>query len=546
MNLARPALCALLFAGALAGRSTANDTLFTTVMPSGWCGTALVATGDVDGDGRPDLAESDGATLRWISGVNGSIVRSAVVGTFQGSHVVLADAGDLDGDGVSDVFVGLESASAFSGATAQPIWQIGSPSLAFGHAVARIDDRDGDGRSEVLVGVAEMIAWGGGDIIHYGYEGEGRVEVRSGASGALLVTLRPPGGSGHGFGGSIAVVDDVDGDGSPDLAIAPFYQPSSFPGPFGAGGDVRFYSGATLAPIGSIAAPPYASTRVTALGDLDGDGVGEVALARIWEAVDVVSPVTGATIRVHTPPGTSDRNGQSVLDLGDVNGDGVADYAIGAPQPAQYGWGMTVDNGPGAVRTYSGATGAVLQTLAGTEPFGRFGWSLATVGDVDGDLVTDLVIGAQQAARVVAISGSEQNSAPNAFCVGGLLTGTQRARLQHTGTTSVAANDFALVATDALPGQSGLFVDSPRASMTPFGAGWRCIGSPFFRLGPVVTVGSGGSATRALDLNSPPASGGAGAIGPGTTVYFQFLFRDLLPNHGGRNASSALAVTFAP
>jgi hypothetical protein len=189
---------------ALASHSVANDTLFTAAVQSPKSGTTLIRIGDIDGDGRPDLAESDGIAVRWISSANGSVVRSVPVGAYAGEHIALADAGDLDCDGVSDLAVGLAGARAYSAATGQLLWQIQSSSLAFGHALARIADRDGDGRPEILVGVPEMIVWGGGDVIHVSYQGDGRVEVFSGASGAPLATITPPPGSTRGFGGSIA------------------------------------------------------------------------------------------------------------------------------------------------------------------------------------------------------------------------------------------------------------------------------------------------------------------------------------------------------
>ena len=547
MNHARTLLVPSLVASILAGLCAANDTLFTAAVQTSWSGTALARVGDIDGDGRPDLAESDGLVVRWISGASGALVRSAPIGAVPGAHVALADADDLDGDGVSDLAVGLEGLRAYSGATGQLLWQINSPSAGFGHALARVGDRDGDGRAEILVGVPEMLVWGGGDVVHTWYQGEGRAEIRSGASGALLRTILPPAGVGFGFGGSLAVLDDLDGDGQADLAIAPFYQPVSIPGPFGAGGDVRLYSGATLAPIGSFPEPTNRSTRLTALGDLDGDGFGELALARVWEFVDIVSPATGATLRTHAAGTLYDRVGQCTLALADIDGDGVTDYAIGAPEPPQVGGlGLTIDVGPGIVRVYSGATGAELQVLAGALPYGRFGWSLAAAGDLDGDQVEDLFVASPGVPRVAALSGSTLNSVPNAYCVGGQLVGTQRAQLASSGTTSVAANDLVLVATNALPGKTGLFVYGLRSSFDAFGGGWLCVGAPIFRLGPVALTNGSGAATHALDLNAPPASGGPGALGIGTTACFQFLFRDPLTNHGGRNATNALAVTFAP
>lgn len=533
----------------LAPGASANDTLLVSPTPPLRTGGAVVQAGDLDGDGVTDLAETNGSVVRWISGASGAVLGSATLPQgFAGYHTALLAAGDLDGDGAPDLVAGIEGVTAFSGATAQVLWSLTSPSQGFGHALARLDDRDGDGVAEILVGVTEMIVWGGGDVVNSGYGGDGRAEVRSGASGALLATITAPPGAGRGFGGSVAAIDDLDGDGRRDLVIAPLYQTGpTIPGPYGASGDVRVFGSSNLAELSAFTVPPSRSTRVTALGDLDGDGIGEIALAQIHERVRIFNPATGALVRTHLGQTAYERVGQAVEDLGDLDGDGVGDYAIGsAPLQLSPPTIASFDGGPGVVRAHSGATGNVLWTIAGTEANGAFGWSLASMGDLDGDQLADLAVGSPGVSRVEVVSSSIANSTPNAYCLGGLLSGAQRARLLHAGSTSVAADDLVLVATNALPGQSGLFAYSRSAAFTSFGAGWRCIGSPFFRLGPIVTADASGSASHALDLGAPPASAGPGSIAIGTTVHFQFLFRDLLPFHGGRNASSALAVTFTP
>src|SRR5262249_46453381 len=68
----------------------------------------------------------------------------------------------------------------------------------------------------------------------------------------------------------------------------------------------------------------------------------------------------------------------------------VPDFIVGAPG---------FDNGPkkqhaGQVTIYSGATRASLKTIVGKKAAGNFGWSVAGAGDVNGDGVRDVVVGA--------------------------------------------------------------------------------------------------------------------------------------------------------
>lgn len=91
--------------------------------------------------------------------------------------------------------------------------------------------------------------------------------------------------------------------------------------------------------------------------------------------------------------GTSrdDNFGRSMDALGDINGDGLSDFVVGAHRP-----GFSGGSKNGSVFVYSGIGGELLYRIDGQGPFNndRFGTSVAAVGDVDGDGTTDFMVGA--------------------------------------------------------------------------------------------------------------------------------------------------------
>lgn len=120
------------------------------------------------------------------------------------------------------------------------------------------------------------------------------------------------------------------------------------------------------------------------------------------------------------------------------------------------------------------------------------------------------------------------------------------ARITLEGSSSIAANEFALRATGAVPGQHGLFFYGRQATQLPFGNGLLCVGGTVWRLLPAQAVDAQGQALRALDFGLPPVGSGPGQILPGVLQLFQFWYRD--PAAGGArfNLTDALAVHFCP
>ena len=82
--------------------------------------------------------------------------------------------------------------------------------------------------------------------------------------------------------------------------------------------------------------------------------------------------------------------GWAVVRIGDVDDDGIGDFAVGAPLADDAG----TDNG--RVYVYRSRTGLGTQDeiLEGPAMTGQFGYSLSAAGDLDGDGVDDLLVGA--------------------------------------------------------------------------------------------------------------------------------------------------------
>lgn len=146
-----------------------------------------------------------------------------------------------------------------------------------------------------------------------------------------------------------------------------------------------------------------------AIGDQNGDGASEYIIGAILNTEGgpfagkayVYDGASGALI--HTVVGSAfERLGFAVNGGDDFDGDGIPDYVIGAPG---------VGSNPARVLVLSGADHSVIRELT-DGPFTFFGFDIGLAGDVDGDGVGDLVIGAALgdptfAGRVDLISGAD-------------------------------------------------------------------------------------------------------------------------------------------
>ncbi len=140
------------------------------------------------------------------------------------------------------------------------------------------------------------------------------------------------------------------------------------------------------------------------------DGDGGLKRGAIW----VLFLNTDGTVKAHQKisdaqggfTGTldhEDRFGWSVASLGDLDGDGVGDLAVGALEDDPYGppgrseigavWVLFL-NTNGTVKSHqkiNSTQGGFTGTLDDGD---NFGWSVASLGDLDGDGLGDLAVGA--------------------------------------------------------------------------------------------------------------------------------------------------------
>lgn len=318
--------------------------------------------------------------------------------------------------------------------------EYGDADSRLGSRIANVGDYDSDGYPDRLFGCPELghaFLYSGAPDPYFG--GIPELGIPPLELSGLIAKLE----GGPGFGTAAVGGFDLDLDGKPDFAISQS----------GAGGNVTFFRGGDGSVLRVVYSPSTVESFGRALcmaGDLDGDGVPEVAIGSTggWAGESVLGRIYFysyakddfvrilKTSETAYGPGTF---GDIVVNVGDVDDDGIPEIASTIRSSA----------GTNVVPIYAGSTGAVVRQFVSPVAGNEFGSSLVGVGPIG-----------PQGHEVIAIGAPYDDSYAGAVYCHDAVTGALLHRLTGSG-SRFFGRSLAATEDPNAPGAHTLLVGAP-------------------------------------------------------------------------------------
>ena len=322
--------------------------------------------------------------------------------------VFVSTAGDVNGDGYDDVIVGADQTD-FGGNNAgtayiyfggnpmnntYDLFMDGTTDDYLGTSVSTAGDVNGDGYSDVIVGVYR-------DDLAGPYFGSAFIYLGGSSMNNGVDFFLTGDGNGDWFGSSVSNAGDVNGDGYDDVIVGAHFNDA---GGSSAGRAYIYFGGPTVYDSANViltghAEFDYFGYSVAGCGDVNGDGFDDVIVGAPYNRAG-----GSGTGRIYIYYGGSSMNdnedvtitgsnsnswlGFSVASAGDVNLDGYDDVIVGSPN---------INSNTGQAFVYFGSVNmnnVADITFNGVDYNNNFGFSVSKAGDVNGDGLCDLIIGA--------------------------------------------------------------------------------------------------------------------------------------------------------
>ena len=326
-----------------------------------------------------------------------------------------------------------------------------------GWSVSGAGDVNNDGIADLIVGALDGDDGGtaaGEAYVVYGVAGSTRTTVDLSNLTASQGFIIQGDAAGDQAGLSVSAAGDINGDTIDDLIVgAPFNDAGASDSDEGAAYVVYGVTGSTRGTLdlsSLTTSEGYviqgdsnfdrAGWSVSDAGDVNNDGIGDLLVGAVnADTVYVVYGVSGTTrTTVDLSTLTSTQGyavdgaslGQGVSAAGDVNGDTIDDFIVGANIDGA-GHAYVIYGTNGSTRTtldVSSLTTAQGFEIEGDALTDRFGWSVSDAGDINGDGIGDLIIGAYR-------GNDGGTDAGEAYVIYG-VNGTSRGALDVTNLTA--------------------------------------------------------------------------------------------------------------